>query len=88
MRGKGILSRDKDDKGDKSDMEDRLCDVLFTCQHCGALHDVSEIRRGLYLSQGRQDEFHALERRGALGLGERITRRKITRTLTRGLRRT
>jgi hypothetical protein len=72
---------------DKSDTEDRLCDVLFTCQHCGALHDVREIRRGLYLSQRRLDEFLALERGGPLGLGERISRRKITKTLMRGLRR-
>jgi hypothetical protein len=72
---------------DKSDTEDRLCDVLFTCQHCGALHDVREIRRGLYLSQRRLDEFLALESGGPLGLGERISRRKITKTLMRGLRR-
>jgi hypothetical protein len=63
-----------------------VCDrLIFTCGHCGATHDREELQRGLYVGQQSIGDLHALERGGALGLGKRLARRKVTRTLMRGL---
>jgi hypothetical protein len=60
-------------------------DVGFTCQYCGAGHDMAQVRRGLYLGQRSIGDLQAFERGGALGLGKRLVRRRIARTLMRGL---
>jgi hypothetical protein len=59
--------------------------VTFTCGHCNATHDLESVRRGLYLGQRSIGDLEALQHGGAYGLGKRLTRRKITKTLMRGL---
>jgi hypothetical protein len=59
--------------------------LIFTCGHCGATHDHEELQRGLYMGDRSVGDLQEFERRGALGLGKRLARRKVTRTLMRGL---
>jgi hypothetical protein len=62
-----------------------MSDLRFTCQHCGAGHDLEQIRRGMYVGQRSIGDLQSFERGGAAGLGKRLVRRKVTRTLMRGL---
>jgi hypothetical protein len=64
----------------------RRAQVNFRCGHCGATHDIQELRRGLYFGQRSVGDLEALQRGGAVGLGKRLARRKVTRALMRGLR--
>jgi hypothetical protein len=62
-----------------------MCDrLVFTCGHCGASHDLEELQRGLYMGDRSIGDPRAFER-GALGLGKRIARRKVSRAFRRGL---
>jgi hypothetical protein len=62
-----------------------MCDrLIFTCGHCGASHDLEELQRGLYMGKQSIGELQAIDR-GALGLGKRIARRKVSRAFMRGL---
>jgi hypothetical protein len=63
----------------------RRAQINFTCGHCGATHDIQELRRGLYFGQRSIGDLEALQRAGAAGLGKRLVRRKVTRALMREL---
>ncbi|HXB50325.1 MAG TPA: hypothetical protein VNW50_21405 [Streptosporangiaceae bacterium] len=63
----------------------RRAQINFTCGHCGATHDIQELRRGLYFGQRSIGDLEALQRGGAIGLGKRLMRRKVARALMRGL---
>jgi hypothetical protein len=62
-----------------------MSDLGFKCQHCGAAHDLEQIRRGMYLGQRSIGDLQAFERGGPASLGKRLVRRKVTRTIMRGL---
>jgi hypothetical protein len=63
-----------------------MCDrLIFTCGHCGASHDLEEMKRGLYVGERSLGDLQAYERGGPLGLGRRIVRRRVTRAFMRGL---
>jgi len=57
----------------------------FTCAACGHAHDVEQIRRQLYLGQRALGTIEAYQRHGMLGVGKRLVRRRITRTVLREL---
>jgi hypothetical protein len=59
--------------------------VFFNCGHCGATHDVEEIRRNLYISYRTIDDYLRLHRREAIGLGDRLALRALAKRLTRSL---
>ena len=59
--------------------------VFFSCGHCGATHDLEEIRRSLYISHRSIDDYLGLQRGDGLGLGERLARRALAKRLTRSL---
>lgn len=59
--------------------------VTYRCSHCGTEHELEQVRRSLYLGQRTIGDLEALQRGGPLGLGKRIVRRKVTRSLMRGL---
>jgi len=59
--------------------------VFFSCGHCGATHDIEEIRRSLYISHRTIRDYLKLQRRDGLGLGERLARRALARRLARSL---
>jgi hypothetical protein len=60
-------------------------DVYYRCHHCGSIHEVESIRRNLYLGQRALGDVAAFQRGGFLGLGRRIVRRRVTRSLMRSL---
>lgn len=60
-------------------------DVYYRCHNCGDLHEAEHIRRNLYLGSRALGDAAAFQRGGFLGLGRRIVRRRITRTLMRSL---
>jgi hypothetical protein len=59
--------------------------VFFSCGHCGATHDIEEIRRCLYISHRTIRDYLRPKRRDGLGLAERLARRALARRLTRSL---
>jgi len=59
--------------------------VFFNCGHCGATHDVEEIRRSLYISYRTIGDYLGLPRTAARGLGDRLARRALARQLARSL---
>ncbi|HEY2080840.1 MAG TPA: hypothetical protein VGH53_31305 [Streptosporangiaceae bacterium] len=59
--------------------------VFFSCGHCGATHDIEEIRRSLYISHRTIRDYLGLQRRDGLGLGERLARRALAKRLARSL---
>ena len=59
--------------------------VFFSCGHCGATHDIEEIRRSLYISHRTIRDYLKLQHRDGLGLGERLARRALARRLARSL---
>ncbi len=59
--------------------------ITYNCHSCGASHELKHIRKNLYYGQRAIGDVQAFERGGALGLGKRLVRRKVTRTLMRGL---
>ena len=59
--------------------------VFFSCGHCGATHDIEEIRRSLYISHRTIGDYLGLEREDGLGLAERLARRALAKRLTRSL---
>jgi hypothetical protein len=56
----------------------------FTCAHCGHWHGPAEIRRSMYLGQRTIGNLQAAAR-GPGPFTRRLVRRKVTRTLMRGL---
>jgi hypothetical protein len=59
--------------------------VFFSCGHCGATHDIEEIRRSLYISHRTIRDYLRPQRGDGLGLGERLARRALAKRLTRSL---
>ena len=57
--------------------------VFFSCGHCGATHDVEEIRRSLYISHRALGDYLGLHRGDALG--DWLARRALAKRLTRSL---
>ena len=62
-----------------------MSQLSYRCHDCGAEHSIEHIRRNLYYGQRALGDVEAFQRGGALGIGRRLVRRKITRTLMRGL---
>ena len=60
-------------------------DVHYRCHHCGSVHEAEAIRRNLYLGQRALGDAAAFEHGGVRGLGRRIVRRRVTRSLMRAL---
>ena len=59
--------------------------ITYRCHGCGAEHSIEHIRRNLYYGQRALGDVAAFQRGGALGLGRRLVRRRVTRTLMRSL---
>lgn len=59
--------------------------IRYQCHNCGHVAEIEHVRRNLYLGQRALGDVAAFQRGGALGLGRRIVRRRITRTLMRSL---
>jgi hypothetical protein len=59
--------------------------VRYRCHDCGSIHEIDHVRRNLYLGSRALGDVSALQRGGFLGLGRRLVRRRITRTLLKGL---
>jgi hypothetical protein len=57
--------------------------VFFSCGHCGATHDIEEIRRSLYISHRTIRDYLKLQHRDGRRLGERFARRALARRLAR-----
>jgi hypothetical protein len=62
-----------------------MSDITYRCHSCSSTHELEHIRRNLYYGQRAVGDLQAFQRGGVLGLGKRVARRKITRTLMRGL---
>jgi hypothetical protein len=63
----------------------REAGVFFSCGHCGATHDVEEIRRCLYISHRTVGDYLRRQRGDARGLGGWLARRMVAKRLTRSL---
>jgi hypothetical protein len=59
--------------------------ISYRCHSCGTTHELEHIRKNLYYGQRAIGDVQAFQRGGALSLGKRVVRRKVTRTLMRGL---
>jgi hypothetical protein len=59
--------------------------IHYRCHNCGSTHEVEHIRRNLYLGQRAIGTFQSYQRHGVLGVAKRLARRRVTRTLMRGL---
>jgi len=62
-----------------------MSQFTYKCHSCGAEHSLEQIRRNLYYGHRAIGSVEAFQRGGALGLGKRLVRRNVTRTLMRGL---
>lgn len=62
-----------------------MSQITYRCHSCGTSHELEHIRKNLYYGQRAIGDVQALGRGGVLGLGKRLVRRKVTRTLMRGL---
>ena len=59
--------------------------VFFSCGHCGATHDIEEIRSSLYISHRTIRDYLRPQRKDGGGLGEWLARRALAKRLTRSL---
>lgn len=59
--------------------------ITYRCSSCGTEHPLSQVRRSLYVGQRAIGDYQAFERGGVFGLGRRLARRKVTRTLMRSI---
>jgi hypothetical protein len=59
--------------------------ITYKCHSCGSSHELEHIRRNLYYGERAIGDIQAFERGGARGLGKRVVRRQLTKTLMRGL---
>jgi hypothetical protein len=62
-----------------------MSQLIYRCHSCGTSHELEHIRKNLYYGQRAIGDMQALSRGGPLGLTKRLVRRKVTRTLMRGL---
>ena len=62
-----------------------MSQVTYRCHSCGSIHDIEHIRKNLYYGQRALGTLGAYQRHGVLGVGRRLARRKVTRTLMKGL---